>query len=212
MLTTTEGLPPQVLPLSPCHSHQEESPCSLWDFVFPLMLAQQKGRISAWRHKQSHTLEKGFCMRCDVEAISINFWLCPQSAIPGLPLSCAEVAVHITSLVCHLYGIFGLGTVESHLCTAKRRERNHVHQWTHNREFIKVYLLPEVCVRIRVRRGFRKQSFYFRHEAKDYSYQGDMCVFLGNKKSGQWQVSETMFFIASPSEEVKNIKNVCLIS
>lgn len=114
---------------------------------FHLCFAQQKRRTSTWRHNQSHTLEKGFSARCNVVAISISFWPGPQSAIPGLATGCGKVAVHVTRLACHLYWIFGLGTVKSHgnnISVLQGAGDVIVCQWTHNREFIKIYLRREV--------------------------------------------------------------------
>lgn len=51
-------------------------------------------------------------MQCG--SISINLWLCPQRAIPGLATSYGKGTACITRLASHLYRIFGLGTVKSH--------------------------------------------------------------------------------------------------
>lgn len=78
----------------------------------------------------------------------MNSWLCPQSAIPGLAISYGKEAAHITRLARHLYWIFGLGTVKSrdnNISGLQGEGRHdHVRQWTHNREFINIYLQWEV--------------------------------------------------------------------
>lgn len=133
---------------------------------FHLCFAQQKRRISMWRHNRSRMLEEGFSARCNVAAVSINFWLCPQSVIPGLAMSYGKAATHLTRLVCHRYWTFGSGTVKSHgnntsvlhgkadvIMRASKLIIENSSKSSSSEKF--------------VRRGVSKQSFYFRRKAED---------------------------------------------
>lgn len=166
---------------------------------FHLCFAQQKKNTSTWRHNQSRMFEKRFSARCNVAAISINFWLCPQSAIPGLATRYGKGAVHITRLACHLHWIFGLGTVKSHgnnISVLQGEGDVIMCQWTHNREFIKIYLRRGVR-----EKGVRKHSFYFRHKAKDQRLSWGMCIFLDRTKHGRWRVSGIASSATAPREK-----------
>lgn len=86
--------------------------------------------------------------------------------IPGLAMSYGKETVHITRLVCHLYWIFGLRTVKSHgnNISVLQGEGDVIMCAS---ELIIENSSKSISSEKYMRRGVRKQLFYFRHKAND---------------------------------------------
>lgn len=139
------------------------------------------------------------------------FQLTSDSAPKVQYLGCGRVATHVTRLPCHLYWIFGLGTVKSHgnNISALQGEGDVIAcQWTHNREFIKIYLQWEVWEK----RVLGSDHFISGARPRMRGY-GGICV---SSLTGQTmdcdRCPELPLLHQLPVRRVKNTQNGCLTS